>query len=163
MTANYQENPLKDWFHRRCALTILCLILGEWALFSRAIAMVPRHGQEVCWVPKYGLSSTETKRGGGGSIRTMTRKGKVLPEPRRLPPADTCCWGEGPSCEDWSLPSLHSPALSNSVGIQVRAGRFAIGILFFLTRWAHVAKVGDTGEPSAACNIHQHDKFDGDQ
>lgn len=90
MTVNYQESPLKDWLHRWRALTILCLILGKCALFSRAITTVPRHGQEVCWVPKYGRNSTDTKRGGGGSIRTMTQKGKVLPEPRRLPPANTC-------------------------------------------------------------------------
>lgn len=122
MTVNYQENPLKDWFHRRCTLTILCLILGECALFSRAITTVPWHGQEICWVPKYGLNSTETKRGGGGNIRTMTEKGKVLPEPRRIPPADTCYWGKGPAVKTGPsriLTARHCPAtrLASRLGL----------------------------------------------
>lgn len=150
MTVNYQENPLKDWLHRRCALTILCLILGECALFSRDIVTVPRHGQEVCWVPKYGRNSTDTKRGGGGSIRTMTQKGKVLPEPQRLPPAITC-WCSQPGTEQLGWHPGQDWQICHWCPV------------FFLTHWAHVSEVRDTGEPSAASNIHQHDRFDGDQ
>lgn len=86
------------------------------------------------------------------------KREKYYQSPNDYPQQTPAAGGEG-----WSLTSLHSPALSNSVGIQVRAGRFATSVLFFLTHWAHVAWLGDTGEPSAACNILQHDKCDGDQ
>lgn len=127
MTVNYQENPLKDWFHRQCALTSHCLFLGQCALFSRAIAMVPRHGQEVCWVPKYGLNSTETKRGGGGSIRTMTQKGKVLPEPLQQTPAAR---EEAPAVKTGPSPVFTAQHWATRLASRSGLVRFATGILF---------------------------------
>lgn len=98
------------------------------------------------------------------ALGATTQQRKPLPEPRRIPPADSSCaclcseagLGGGPGVKQEG--PRHGAVCPRTPEL---AG-WTTGALFS-PRWAHVAAMGDDGGSSAARNIHQRDSPDGAQ
>lgn len=119
-TEHYPEDPLTEWFHRWCPLTILCLILGKFCAFLEASPQC--HGTARRFVSKVRVSRTEELLGDRPvhqerGATAQQRKVLMIGSSRQL----LCMFllrnkGGRVDLESLGGTSMHSSALSSAVG-----------------------------------------------